>query len=102
MKTATRGLLLKKGVLKNSTKFSGKQTLESLRPATLLKKRLWHRCSLVNFVKFSRTPLLQNPSPVYTLYPFHTKLLLLSFREYTMERDILFLQNDLHIQILNS
>ena len=60
--TATRGVLLKKGVLKNSTKFTGKQTLESLRPATLLKKRLWHRCSLVNFVKFLRTPLLQNTS----------------------------------------
>ena len=25
------------------------------RPATLLKKRLWHRCFLVNFVKFLRT-----------------------------------------------
>ena len=27
-----------------------------LRPANLLKKRLWHRCSPVNFVKFLRTP----------------------------------------------
>ena len=26
--------------------------LHGLRPATLLKKRLWHRCFLVNFVKF--------------------------------------------------
>ena len=26
-----------------------------LRPATLLKKRLWHRCFSVNFVKFLRT-----------------------------------------------
>ena len=26
------------------------------RPATLLKKRLWHRCFPVNFVKFLRTP----------------------------------------------
>ena len=25
------------------------------RPATLLKKRLWHRCFPVNFVKFIRT-----------------------------------------------
>ena len=39
-------------------KFSG------FRPATLLKKSLWHRCYLVNFVKFSkniffyRTPLV--------------------------------------------
>ena len=30
------------------------------RPATLFKKRLWHRCFPVNFVKFLRTPFLQN------------------------------------------
>ena len=29
-----------------------------LRPATLLKKRLWHRCFPVNFAKFLRTPFL--------------------------------------------
>ena len=34
----------------------------SLRPATLLKKRLWHRCFPVNFAKFLRTPFLQNIS----------------------------------------
>ena len=32
------------------------------RPATLLKKRLWHRCFPVNFAKFLRTPFLQNTS----------------------------------------
>ena len=31
-----------------------------LRLTTLLKKRLWHRCFSVNFVKFLRTPFLQN------------------------------------------
>ena len=31
-----------------------------LRPTTLLKKRLWHMCFPVNFVKFFRTPILQN------------------------------------------
>ena len=34
-----------------------------LRPATLLKKRLWHRCfhmCFVNFAKFLTTPFLQN------------------------------------------
>ena len=30
--------------------------------ATLLKKRLWHRYFPVNFVKFLRTPFLQNTS----------------------------------------
>ena len=29
--------------------------LAGLRPATLLNKRFWHRCFLVNFVKFLRT-----------------------------------------------
>ena len=33
-----------------------------LRPATLLKKRPWHRCFLENFVKFIRTTFLQNTS----------------------------------------
>ena len=28
----------------------------SLRPAILLKKRLWHRCFPVNFVKFPTAP----------------------------------------------
>ena len=28
------------------------------RPATLLKKRLWHRCFPVNFAKFLRIPFL--------------------------------------------
>ena len=45
----------------------------SLRPATLLRKRLWHRCLPVNFAKFLRTPSdacffiyykLQSPSDV--------------------------------------
>ena len=31
---------------------------KGLRPATLLKKRLWHRCFLVNFAKFIRTYFL--------------------------------------------
>ena len=29
-----------------------------LRPTTLLKKRLWHRCFPVNFEKLLRTPFL--------------------------------------------
>ena len=32
------------------------------RPATLLKKKLWHRCFSVNSAKFLRTPFLQNTS----------------------------------------
>ena len=33
-----------------------------LTPGTLLKNRLWHRYFPVNFVKFLRTPFLQNTS----------------------------------------
>ena len=31
------------------------------RPPTLLKKRPWHRCFPVNFVKFLRTPFYRTP-----------------------------------------
>ena len=56
----------KKGILRNFAKFTGKNLSQSLffnkvaglRPATLFKKRLWHRCFPVNFVKFLRTPFL--------------------------------------------
>ena len=33
-----------------------KRSSKGLRPATLLKKTLWHRCFPVNFAKFLRTP----------------------------------------------
>ena len=56
---------MKKGVLRNFTKFTGKRLSQSLffdkvagmRPATLFKKRLWHMSFPVNFAKFLRTPL---------------------------------------------
>ena len=61
---------VRKGVLKNFTKFMGKHLclvlffnkVAGLRPAAVLKNRLWHRCFPVNFVKFLRTPFLQNNS----------------------------------------
>ena len=37
------------------------------RPATLLKKKLWHSCFPVNFAKFLRTPI-QNTSERLFLY----------------------------------
>ena len=60
----------KKGVLRNFTKFPGKQLCRSLffnkvaglRPATLLKKKPWHRCFPVNSVKFLRITFSQNTS----------------------------------------
>ena len=61
---------VRKGVLRNFVKFTRKHLCHSiffnkvpgLRPATLLKNRLWHRCFPVNFAKFLRTPFLQNTS----------------------------------------
>ena len=61
----------KKGVFKNIGKFTGKhlckifffnRNVVGLRPATLLRKRLLHRCFPVNFPIFLRTPFLQNTS----------------------------------------
>ena len=65
-----RRCFMKKSVLRNFTKFTGKHLCQSLffnkvadlRPATVFKKRLWHKCFPVNFVKFLRTPFLQNTS----------------------------------------
>ena len=61
---------MKKGALIDFTKFTGKHLRQSLflnkvtglRAATLLKKKLWHKCFPVNFAKFLRTPYLQNTS----------------------------------------
>ena len=61
---------MRKGILRDLTKFTRKHLCQSLffnkvaglRPATLLKKRLWHRYFPVNFAKFLRTAFLQNTS----------------------------------------
>ena len=70
---------LKKVLLKNFTKFTVKQLrwslflskVSGLRPATLLKKMLQERCFPVNFVKFLRTPFLQNTSQWLLLFVIH-------------------------------
>ena len=61
---------MKKGVLRNFTKLTGKHLYQSLflnkvasfRPTILLKRRLWHRCFPVDFAKFLRTPFFKNTS----------------------------------------
>ena len=66
IRNSRQEVFCKKGVLRNFAKFTGKHLCQSLffnkvaglRPATLLKKRLWHRCFPVNFAKFLRTPFL--------------------------------------------
>ena len=61
---------MKRGALVNFTKFTGKQLCqslffnkaESLRAATLFKKKLRHSCFPVNLAKFLKPPYLQNTS----------------------------------------
>ena len=68
-----RRCFARKGVLRNSAKFSRKHLCQNLffnkvadlRPVTLFKKRLWQRCFHVNFTKFLRTSFLQNTSGGY-------------------------------------
>ena len=76
-----------RGVLRNFAKFTGNQLCQSLffnkskvaglRPATLLKKRPWHKYILLNFSKVLRTPFLQNISARLLLKWNKTKCLLL-------------------------
>ena len=73
----------KKGVLKNFAKITGKHLCQSLffnevadmRPATSLKKRLWHRYSPVNFAKFLRTALFKEHIWWLLLFAFTDMLL---------------------------
>ena len=59
---------VKKGVLGNFAKSTGKHLCQSLffnkvkglRPATLVKERLWYWCFLVSFGKFSKKTFLRN------------------------------------------
>ena len=63
MRSSCQDVFCRKGVLKNFVEFSGEHQRQSLlfnkvaglRSATLLKKRLRHRCFLVNFAKFLET-----------------------------------------------
>ena len=69
----------KKSVVRNFTKYTRKHLYQSLFfnnvaglwPATLLKKRLWHRCFLVNFAKFPRTPFLTEHFWWLLLFSWH-------------------------------
>ena len=79
---------MKKCVLRNFTKFTGKHLCQSLffnrfagfRPANLLKKRLCHKCFPMNFVKIPRTPFLQNSSGQLLLNTLFTSVGLVSYK----------------------
>ena len=66
-RSSHRRCFVRKGVLRNFVKLTGRQLCKSLyfnkvacRLVTLLKKRLRQRCFPVNFAKFLRTAFLQN------------------------------------------
>ena len=69
------GVILLKGVFKNFAKFTKEKPVSEslfnkvagLRSAALFKKRLWHSCFPVNFVKFLRTPFSQR-TPLYDYF----------------------------------
>ena len=73
----------KKGVLKKFHKIHLKtpvlesyfNSISCLRVVTILKKRLQHRCFQVNFMKFLRTPFLQNTSVICLTVSFHKEVL---------------------------
>ena len=66
----------KKGVLENFTKFTGKHLCQiiflnkvaSLRPATLLKKRLWHRCFSDIFFYWTPPLAASVTMPVFSIW----------------------------------
>ena len=84
-RSSHRRCSVKKGVLRNFVKFTGKHLCQSLflnkvagpRPATLLKKSLWHVFFPVNFAKFLRTPSLQSTSGRLLLSEVNKKALLI-------------------------
>ena len=72
-------------ILKYFTKFTGKHLCQSLffnkgadlRPAALLKKRLWHRCFPVSSAKYLRTLFYRTPLAASRIFflSFHYSLL---------------------------
>ena len=76
-RSSHRRCSIKNCVLRNFSKFTGKHLCQShlcQRSATLLEKRLWHRCFLVNFDKFLRTLFLQNTSGRLLLFIIRIEL----------------------------
>ena len=64
-RSSHRRCSVKKGVIKNFTKFTGKHLCQSLFfniGVSFLNRRLWHRYFPVDFVKFLRAPFSQNTS----------------------------------------
>ena len=76
---------VRKGILRNFAKFTGKQPWQSLffnkvgglRPTILLKQMLWHRCFPVNFVKCLRASFFIESCDCFWTFCVEKDLLLL-------------------------
>ena len=99
---------VKKDVLKNFAKSTGKQLCQSLffnkvtglRSATLLKKRLWHRCFAVNFARPLRTPFERNTSGRVLLWMTTSKTLNTKYLELKSKEDQKFQKRICHVNVL--
>ena len=86
-RSSRQEVFCKKGVPRNLAKFKGKHFCQSLffnkvadlRPATLLKRRLWHMCFPLYFTKFLRTTFLQNTSGGCFCTTIHCNALTVSY-----------------------
>ena len=72
-----------------------------LRPATLLKKRVWRKCFPVNFAKFLGIPFLQSSSGRLLLSFLHTVRYFFSSSYYVSDTRLLHHTFEMNMRILN-
>ena len=95
-RSSHRRCSLRKGVLRNFTKFTRKHLGQNLffnKVTTLLKKILWRKCFPVNFAIFLRAPFSQNTSGwlLFTIQSHHSSLFFCGFYIESNSLDILVL-----------
>ena len=91
-------MFCKKGVLRNFAKFTAKNLSQSLffnkvaalRPATLLKKSLWHRCFPLNFAKFLRTPFFMEHLCWLLLYTINYYIISQAYDQFMVQYYLIF------------
>ena len=71
-----------------------------MRSATLLKKRLWHRCFAVNFARPLRTPFERNTSGRVLLWMTTSKTLNTKYLELKSKEDQKFQKRICHVNVL--
>ena len=84
-------------ISQNSQENTCARVFLSLRPASFLKKRLWHRCLPVNFAKFVRTPIVPEHFWTTSSWEFRLTLNLELFFELFMG---IFTQQSLYVEIV--